>query len=187
MRRAVAAVAADHPGQQIELWFQDEARVGQKGRTGHRWWARGQRPRGLCDGRYDWTYLYAALRPATGEGFALVLPVVSTTAMGVFLAHFAATLAPDVHAVLVLDQAGWHGSRQLRVPGNVTLVPLPPYAPELNPGERVWLYLRERFLSHRLLHSNAAIVDACCQAWNALTPDRLRSLTSYPWIGKVTS
>ncbi|MFT8245906.1 transposase, partial [Roseomonas sp. BN140053] len=103
------------------------------------------------------------------------------------LERFAATLTPDVHAVLVLDQAGWHGSRQLRVPNNVTLVPLPPYAPELNPVERVWLYLRERFLSHRLLHSNAAIVDACCQAWNALTPDRLRSLTSYPWIGKVTS
>ena len=70
--------------------------------------------------------------------------------------------------MLVLDQAGWHGSRDLQVPSNVTLVPLPPYAPELNPVERVWLYLRERFLSHRLLDSNAAIVDACCQAWNAL-------------------
>ncbi|TPG39908.1 hypothetical protein EAH89_29005 [Roseomonas nepalensis] len=93
----------------------------------------------------------------------------------------------DVHAVLVLDQAGWHGSRQLRVPDNVTLVPLPPYAPELNPVERVWLHLRERFLSHRLLNSNAAIVDACCQAWNALTPERLQSLTNYPWIRKVTS
>ena len=161
--------------------------MGQKGRTGHRWWARGQRPRGLCDQRYDWTYLYAAVRPATGQGFALILPMVSTRAMDLFLERFSATLAPDVHAVLVLDQAGWHGSRHLRVPDNVTLVPLPPYAPELNPVERVWLHLRERFLSHRLLNSNAAIVDACCQAWNALTPGRLRSLTNYPWITKVTS
>ncbi|MFC7739372.1 transposase [Roseomonas sp. GCM10028921] len=64
------------------------------------------------------------------------------------------------------DQAGWHGSRQLRVPENVTLIPLPPYAPELNPVERVWLHLRERFLSHHLLNSNGAIVDACCHAWN---------------------
>ena len=107
--------------------------MGQKGRTGHRWWARGQRPRGLCDQRYDWTYLYAAVRPATGQGFALILPMVSTRAMDLFLERFSATLAPDVHAVLVLDQAGWHGSRHLSVPGNVTLVPLPPYAPELNP------------------------------------------------------
>ncbi|MBI0534381.1 IS630 family transposase [Roseomonas sp. KE2513] len=164
LRRAVAAVAANHPCQRIELWFQDEARVGQKGRTGHRWWARGQRPRGLCDQRHDWTYLDATVRPATGEGFALVLPVVSTTATSVFLEHLAATLAPDVHAVLVIDQAGWHGSRQLRVSNNVILIQLPPYAPELNPVERVWLHLRERFLSHRLLNSNAAIVDACCQA-----------------------
>jgi transposase len=148
---------------------------------------RGQRPQGLCDQRYDWTYLYAAVRPATGQGFALILPLVSIRAMNLFLKCFAESLAPDVHAVLVLDQAGWHGSRRVRVPKNVTLLPLPPYAPELNPVERVWLYLRERFLSHRPLDSNAAIVDALCQAWNALTPERLRSLTDYPWIRRVTS
>jgi hypothetical protein len=148
---------------------------------------RGQRPRGLCDQRYDWTTLYAAVRPATGESFVLVLPMVAIRAMNLFLGRFADSLAPDVHAVLVLDQAGWHGSRQLRVPNNVTLVPLPPYAPELNPVERIWLHLRERFLSHRLFDSNDAIVDACCQAWNALTPERLQSLTNYPWIKKVIS
>ena len=122
----MTAAAEAHPGERVELWFMDEARVGSKGRTGHRWWARGQRPRGLCDQRYDWTYLYAAVRPATGQGFALILPMVSTRAMDLFLERFSATLAPDVHAVLVLDQAGWHGSRHLSVPGNVTLVPLPP-------------------------------------------------------------
>ena len=71
----------------------------------------------------------------------------------------AAALAADAHAVLVLDQAGWHGAHALRVPPNVTLVPLPPYAPELNPVERVWLDLRERFLSHRVLDGYDAVVD----------------------------
>lgn len=66
------------------------------------------------------------------------------------------------------------------MPGTVTLVPLPPYAPQLNPVERIWLYLRERYLSHRLLNGYDAIVDACCAAWNQLTPERLHSLTSYP-------
>jgi hypothetical protein len=66
-------------------------------------------------------------------------------------------------------------------------VPLPPYAPELNPVGRVWLFLRERFLPHRVLDGYAAIVDACCEAWNALTPDRIRSLTAFPWIRKVAS
>src|SRR3712207_9594056 len=74
--------------------------------------------------------------------------------------RFAAALAADAHAVLVLDRAGWHGSRRLAVPPNVSLVPLPPYAPELNPVERVWLHLRERFLSHRVLDGYDAVVDA---------------------------
>ena len=158
----------------------DEARVGQKGRNGHRWWLRGERPRGLCDGRYDWAYVYAAVRPATGEDVCLVMPEVSTGAMSAFLAAFAQALPAGRHAALVLDRAGWHGARALVVPPTITLVPLPPYSPELNPVERVWLYLRERFLSHRVLDGYDAIVDACCQAWNALTPERLRSLTFQP-------
>ena len=114
-----------------------------------------------------------------------MLPEVSTRAMQVFLDGFSAQLAPDEHAAMVLDQAGWHGARALVVPANVTLVPLPPYSPELNPVERVWLYLRERHLSHRLLAGYNAIVDACCRAWNELTPERLRSLTSYPYLQQV--
>ena len=89
--------------------------------------------------------------------------------------------------MLVLDQAGWHASRSLAVPPNVTLVPLPPYAPELNPVERVWLFLRERFLSHRVLAGYGAIVEARCDAWNALTPERLRSRCAYPRVTKVAS
>ena len=73
------------------------------------------------------------------------------------------------------------------MPDVITLVPLPPYSPELNPVERVWLHLRERFLSHRVLDGYNAIVDACCQAWNTLNPERLRSLTFQPWIQKVAS
>jgi transposase len=148
---------------------------------------RGQRPRGLRQIGYEWAFLFGAVRPATGQGFALVLPEVSTTATATFLERFAATRGPDVQIVLVLDPAGWHGSRSLAVPTNVTLVPLPPYAPELNPVERIWLFLRERFLSHRVLADYDAIVEACCEAWNALTPERLRSLTAYPWIAKVAS
>ena len=110
-----------------------------------------------------------------------------TGAMRLFLDHFASSVADDAHAILVLDRAGRHGSRSLAVPPNVTLAPLPPYAPELNPVERIWLFLRGRFLSHRLLEGYDAIVTACCEAWNALTPDRLRSLCAFPWIAKVSS
>lgn len=125
------------------------------------------------------------MRPATGEDFALVLPQVSTVAMNEFLTRFGAALAPDEHAALVLDGAGWHTATGLRVPDNVTLIRLPPYSPELNPVERVWLYLRERHLSHRLLDDYDAIVEALCRAWNALTKERLRTLTSYPYLEQV--
>jgi transposase len=163
----------------------DEARFGQKGRVCHRWFTCGQRPPGLCDQRYTWTHLFAAVRPATGDSFALVLPEVSTVAMNAFLAQFATTLAKDEHAVMVLDCAGWHTAKKLMVPSNVTLIWLPPYSPELNPVERVWLYLREKHWSHRLLDTRDAIVDALCQAWNALTAERLRSLTSFSYLEQV--
>jgi transposase len=167
----------------------DEARVGQEGRLCHRRWLRGQRPPGRRDKRVESAYLVAAVEPATGAAVALVLPEATTVAMNLFLAEFGQSLPDEVHAELVLDRAGWHGARALAVPANVTLVPLPPYAPELNPVERVWLYLRERFLSLRVFRAYRAIVGACCHAWNRLAaePGRLRSLCDQPWIQKVTS
>jgi transposase len=97
-----------------------------------------------------------------------VLPYAGTAAMQAFLNRFAETLAEDEHAAMILDRAGWHGSKALAVPANITLIPLPSYSPELNPAERVWLYLKERFLSHRLLDDYDAIVDAACVARNRL-------------------
>jgi transposase len=173
----------------VQLWFQDEARVGNKGRVCHRWWRKGERAPGLCQRGYQWAYIYSAIRPATGADFTLVLPAVNAAVMELFLAHFAATLPEDVHAVMVLDGAGWHDPRALAIPDNITPVPLPPYSPELNPVERVWLYLRERFLSLRVLDDTDAVIDACCDAWNQLVaePCRIKTLCDYPWIREVTS
>jgi hypothetical protein len=130
-------------------------------------------------------YLFAACRPGTDEAFALAPPEASAASMGVFLKGFARELEPGVHAALLLDRAGWPIARRLAVPENVTLLPLPPYSPELNPVERVWLYLRERFLSHRVFDGYAAaVLGAACRAWNALAaePGRLASLTACPYL-----
>jgi transposase len=109
------------------------------------------------------------------------MPEVSTQAMNLFLAAFSKHLAAGEHALISLEQAGWHGAKALHVPDNITLVPFPPYSPELNPVERLWLYLRERYLSHRLLDDYDVIVDACCQAGNQLTCECIRSLCNYPF------
>ena len=181
----IEAVARDHPGERVELWFMDEARVGQKGGVTHVWYQKGVRPRGVRQQGFSSAYLFGAVCPERGEGVALVLPEVSTAAMGVFLAELARAVPAGTHAALVLDGAGWHVSDDLSVPANLTLIHLPPYSPELNPIERVWEHLRDRWLSHRVLAGGyEAVVDAACAAWNALLaePGRLRSLTSFPWL-----
>jgi hypothetical protein len=129
----------------------DEARVGQKGRLTHVWYQKGVRPRGPRQQGFASAYLFGAVCPERGEGVALVLPEVSTAAMNTFLAELSRSLPPGTRAGLVLDGAGWHVSEGLTVPANLTPIPLPPYSPELNPVERVWEYLRDRWLSHRVL------------------------------------
>jgi hypothetical protein len=181
----IDGLARKHPGKRIELWFMDEARVGQKGGLTHVWYQKGVRPRGVRQQGFASAHLFGAVCPERGAGVALVLPEVSTAAMEVFLAELARAVSAGTHVALVLDGAGWHVSKQLVMPANLTLIPLPPYSPELNPVERVWEYLRDRWLSHRVLAGgHEAVVDAACAAWNALTaePGRLRSLTSYPWL-----
>lgn len=173
--------AADKP---IEVWFQDEARLGQQGTLTRVWARRGSRPRKPRDRRYQWAYLFGAVCPARDIGAALVLPGVSTEAMNLHLAEISTQVAAGAHGVVVCDGAGWHqqGGR-LRVPTNLTLLPLPPYAPELNPVENVREYLRGNRLSITVWNSYEQIVDACCLAWNTLIhePGRITSITSQSW------
>ena len=142
----------------------DEARVGQQGTLTRVGAKRGSRPRAVRDRRYTWAWLFGAVCPGRGVGAAVVLPHVDVEAMNIHLAEISRNVAAGAHAVLVLDQAGWHTSPKLQMPENISLPPLPPYAPELNPVEQVWAYLRANFLSHRVWNSYNAIVGACCDA-----------------------
>ena len=141
------------------------------------------RPRGVRDLRHEAAYLFGAVCPARDAGVALVLPAVSAAAMQAMLDELGQAVAPDAHAIVLMDRAGWHIAHELDLPANLTPVFLPAYSPELNAIERVWLYLRERFLSHRFWPTYDDTLDACCAAWNALLaePGRIRSLCSLDW------
>lgn len=180
MRAALPKAAQDKP---LEVWFQDEARVGQQGTLTRLWARKGTRPRAPKDCRYSSAYIFGAVCPARATGAALVMPHANTEAMNAHLVEISRYVAPDAHAILVLDGAGWHSSKSLVVPENVTLLPLPPYSPELNPVENLWQYLRQNKLSNRVFESYEDIVDACCTAWNSLiaTPQRLVSITHREW------
>lgn len=131
---------------------------------------------------YDWCYLYAAVNPISGESSAMLAPNVNTAFMNIHLQWISEQAGADKHVVLVVDGAGWHVSKTLIVPENITLLPLPPYSPQLNCIERVWAYLRSHYLSNRVYEDYDELLDAGQQAWNALTPADLRSICHTAWL-----
>ena len=110
------------PGTPVEIWFQDEMRVGQKNKLTYRWTRKGSRPRAIHDQRTQSTYLFGAVCPERGAGAALVLPACNTEAMQLHLDEIATKVTPGAHAILILDQAGWHGAKDLKAPKNITLL-----------------------------------------------------------------
>jgi hypothetical protein len=175
-------------GKPIEIWFQDEARVGQQGTLTRIWAQQGTRPRAPRDRRYKYAYLFGAVCPERGAGAALVLPYANTDTMNLHLEEISRCVTPGAHAILVLDGAGYHGADDIDVPDNMTLLPLPPYSPELNPVENVWQYLRQNKLSLTVWDGYEEIVECCSTAWNWLMamPDKVASITTRDWAIQVT-
>lgn len=184
----VADALPDHARDKpLEVWFQDEARVGQQGTLTRIWAPRGSRPRAPRDTRYTSAYIFGAVCPERGATAALVMPHADTAAMNAHLAEISRTVVNGAHAVIVLDGAGWHGSTALRVPENITLLSLPPYAPELNPIENVWAYLRTNRLAISVFETYDDIVARCCGAWNFFANDTatVRSITTREYAKAV--
>lgn len=119
-----------------------------------------------------------------------MLPSANSYGMNLHLREISTQVAPGAHAVLILDGAGWHQTGgKLTIPDNISLLHLPPYSPELNPTENIWQYLRQNYLSNRVHDGYKAIVDACCEAWNALiaTRDAIRSIATREWAKAVNA
>ena len=168
----------------MEIWFQDEARVGQKGSLTYVWAPVGSCPAMARNNRHSSAYLFGAICPARGVGAAVITPVANTAAMNAHLAEISTQVAPGAQAVLLLDRAGWHQrGERLCVPKNITLLDLPPYSPELNPMETVWEFLRGNKLSGLVWDTYEAIVEACVRAWHFLIgdPERIRSIGNRDW------
>jgi len=171
-------------GVEIELWWQDEARIGQKNKLTRRWAKCGTRPRAPHDQRTKWAYIFGAICPAKGKGAGLIMPYCDTYAMNAHLAVISEEVSSSAHAIILVDQAGWHTTPQLEIPDNITLLSLPPRSPELNPVENVWQYLRDNWLSNHVFETYDDIVDHCCNAWNKLMqqPCRIRSIGIRKWV-----
>ena len=176
---------AGHPGKRVRWFVQDEARIGQQGTLTRVWARTGSRPTAVRQTEYEWVYLWAAVEPATGASVAMITPTVNAGLMNRFLAGLSGTLAPDDHAVLVLDNAGWHVGKAVNVPPNVTLLFLPPYSPELNPVERLWAWLRSHCLSNRVYADYDELLRETDRAWLTLDEPTIRSVCACPWIERA--
>jgi len=167
----------------IEIWFQDEARVGQKTKITRRWARRGTRPSASKDQRTRSAYIFGAICPEHGKAAGLVLPFCNTETMTLHLAEISIAVARGAHAVVLMDQAGWHMTAKLIVPENISIIALPAKCPELNPVENVWQFMRDNWLSNRVFTSHDNIVDHCCEACNKLVdlPWRIMTIGRRQW------
>ncbi len=167
----------------MDIWFQDEARVGQKGTLTRVWAERGTRPRLTRQQQYESAYVFGAVCPSQDQAVGLVMPRVNTEAMQDHLALLSEQVPTGRHAVVVLDRAGWHTTTKLKAFENISLLPLPPYSPELNPTEQVWAQLRSRSLGNRCFKNYDDIVQASCEAWNAFVGEEgaVQKLCSRAW------
>ena len=177
--------AVEPGGGRVRVMFMDEARIGQQGTLTNVWAPRGSRPTAVKQTRYEWAYLYAAVEPQTGFSSALIAPSVNTGTMGAFLEILSREVERGDFVVLIMDQAGWHKSRKLRVPDNIVILFLPPKSPEINPVERLWHYMRSHYLSNRAYDDYDHIRQATGDAYRALTPEVLRSVCRCQYIERV--
>jgi transposase len=167
----------------VEIWWQDETRIGQQGSLTRLWTITGTRPRVVRQQQFLNAYLFGAVCPAHNKAAAIASPYANTTAMNEHLLEISSQVAMGKHAVVIMDNAGWHTAKKVLVPGNLTLMPLPPYSPELNPEEKPWNWLKQHHLANRVFKSVDEIITAACDAWNDFVaqPGLIKSMCSVEW------
>jgi len=167
----------------VDIWFQDEARLGQQGTLSRVWAMTGTRPRLQKQLQYNYSYIFGAICPQKKQSVGLILPLVNTEAMQMHLDEISKYVEQGRHAVIVVDKAAWHTTGKLNLPDNISLLPLPATSPELNPVEQVWSWIRQHSLANRAFKDYEEIVDEACKAWNifANKSDLIASIGSRSW------
>ena len=164
------------PEKILKLFFQDEARFGQKGTMSKQWAPVGQRPTRVRQDEFKNAYLFGAVCPESGQSHFLVTTDADTAFMQIFLNNFSQTLGRGVHALLVLDNAPWHKTASLKVPSNVTLHFLPPYSPDLNPTENLWDFMKDNYLCNKVTRGVEGLIKVGVDACRKITAQIIRSV-----------
>jgi transposase len=148
--------------------FGDEARFGNNSKLGYGWFKKDERPCLKVKIGYLSFYIYAAISIKTGENFSIQLPYVNTESMNVFLENLSKNY-PGKKIAFIIDGAGWHRSKDLKIPENIDIFLLPPYSPELNPVERFWEHVKQNVLRNKLFESSEPLELATEAFFNSLS------------------
>jgi len=167
----------------VKILFEDEARFGRISDQRRCWAPMWTRP---IVGRQvirEFVYAIVAVCPESGDIPSLVMPWVDTEIMSIFLTYTGMELK-NTHCLMFLDRARWHIAKDLRVPKNLSLLPLPPYSPELNPVEHIWDHLRENYFGNAVFDSLQEVENTLCSGLHALGKDKklVSSLTYFDWL-----
>ena len=170
----------------VDIWFEDESRVGQKGTLTRIWAKKGKRPRVVKQQQYTNTYIIGSVCPSQNIAEAIISPHCNSDAMHHHLQQISSVTKLDHFAVVVMDQAGWHTSQEFYDIHNVVPLFLPAYSPELNPMEQVWEWLKDHYLSNCVFDGYEDIEKSCCDAWNifAKSKDLFKSMCD-PWWSRT--
>jgi hypothetical protein len=174
-------------GVRLRLMLQDEGRFGRISTPRRCWAPRGMRPDVPSQIVREYTYAYVAVSPLDGAMDSLILPQVSEQAMSIFLREVS-DRHPEEFILMVMDGAGWHKAKALRVPENMALIFLPPYSPQLNPVEHIWDSIRENDFRNEVFNSIEGVEERLMRSLAALEKDpaSVASMTGFPWIVSIT-
>ena len=172
----------------VDVWFQDEARFGQQNTTTRLWAEKGSRPRAVRQQQFISAHIYGAVCPATGETEALISPVLNMDMMRKHLQQISDATPVGRYALVIMDRASWHSNKLKADFGNLSIMHLPPYSPELNPIEQVWAWLRSNDLSNRVFKDYEAIVEQVSVGWNNFRNEvsQVKSLCERKWAKLIT-
>ena len=184
MQEAVLRTQELYPDKKISVWFEDEGRFGQQGTITRVWALRGRRAYACKQTGFEWVYVFGAVCPETGQTHGCLISFADTSAMNGYLKDFCKHIPDDEHVLMVLDRAGWHRARTLRIAENLTLLLLPAYSPELNPVELLWWQMRDKHLSNQVFETAEQLDMDVGKAWCAVTcqSETIRSLCLFPWV-----
>ena len=184
----VQRIQQQHPDADVEIWCEDEHRIGLQPVTRRVWVEEGETPVAQVNWKRQWLWLYAFVQPQSGKTYWWLLPYVNTELFNQVLQDFAEhfKLGEKKRVVLPLDQAGWHTTERLQVPNGIHLLHLPAYSPELQPAERLWPLVNEP-LVNRAFDSIDEVEEVVYQRCRRLLQQQelIRGLTAYHWLPTV--